>query len=321
MKDGFNINEIEVIDKDKPKLETLLTGDVIKGLDPHSPVKPNSEIEKNEWIKFPDGTVQLVIGQKHETGGVKMNIPDGTKIVSDNLTLTKDQVKFLKDAYGIKANTTDTYAKVIKAYSKEIGLDKLNQEQEDLFATLKKEMDSENKEGTSRVNRQYLATKINEVEKKKEAKEKTRSEFFDKVFDLQESTKKPESKEGEFKYGGVSQRNFENLCKKHNLTTAQGLFMLENGGQLPMYEDAGEKDGEPVKDDSGIFNVTYKENTYRDRPVEYQHATKEGGFGVIVNPLDAAQNLYNNFPDIVSTEFKNDIEEEDLTISSIFFFI
>lgn len=241
--EGYDINQIEIIDSKKPKTEELLTGNVVKGLDPHSPIKANSEIEKNEWIQFPDGAVQKVVGQKHEQGGVKMNIPDGTKVVSDHLRLEKEQAKKLSQEFGLDLSTKDTYATAVEKYSKKIGLEKLNKEQEEMFVVLKKELDKDTDEGTARVNQQYISEKINDIEKRKKTLEDDRSNFFNVVFDFQESTKKPEdSPEGSFKYGGVSQKNFEALCKKYGMSPDQGLAMLRDGGYnvTPKFDEGGE---------------------------------------------------------------------------------
>jgi hypothetical protein len=241
--EGYDINKIEVIDSKQPKPEELLTGDIVKGLDPHSPIKANAEIEKNEYMKFPEGSVQKVVGQKHEKGGVKMNIPDGTKVISDHLTLTKEQVKTLSKEHGLDLSVKDTYASVMEKYSKKIGLSKLNKEQEEMFSVLKKELDKDTAEGTARVNQQYLSTKINDIENRKKSLEEERAGFFDVVFDMQESTKKPEKEDNDnFKFGGMSMKNFDNLCKKYGLSPDQGLSMLRDGGYnvTPKFDEGGE---------------------------------------------------------------------------------
>ncbi len=251
---GYNINEIEVIDKHTPKLEELLTGEIVKGLDPHSKIKPNSEIEKNEYMQFPDGTTQKVVGQKHETGGVKMNIPDGTKIVTNSINLTPKQVKQIEAKYKVPVSTKDTYATVIDKYLKKIGLTKLAEEQEEVFEQLKKVLNSEVEKSTLSINKEYLSKKINDIEKRKEDKQKEKAEFFNVVFDMQEehkaSTDKYKSDEG-FKFGGVSDRNFEAVCKKFGITKAQGEKMMKYGGDYRKFKDGGEPD-DLFKGDEGI---------------------------------------------------------------------
>jgi hypothetical protein len=243
--EGYNINEIEVIDKDKPSLEELLTGDVIKGLDAHSPITPNSELEIGEYLQFPDGTTQRVVGRKHEKGGVKMNIPDGTKVVSDSLQPTKEQAKMLSEKYKIDVTTKDNFADIIDKYTKKIGLTKLNDEQEIQFKELKKVLDSKTDQKTLEINRAYLSKKINDLEKQKETKEKDRATFFNTVFDIQEKNKPEEeqsSSEEGFKRGGIAQKNFEAVCKKHGITPEQGMKMLKFGGDYRKFDVGGEFD-------------------------------------------------------------------------------
>lgn len=226
--------------------EKLLTGEFIKGLDPKSPVKPNAEVEKNEYIKFPDdGTVQKAVGDTHENGGVKVKLPDQTKIISDSLKLTKEQVKTLKEEFGLEASTKDTFAKVLDKFTKHIGLKKLNEEQEEVFSTLRKELEKKGtNEGARRVNNEYLSKKLFDIESKKKPVEEQRAKMFETLFDMQESEKKPENEPQHFKYGGLSESRFQDLCDQHGLTKEQGLQML---GELPKYKDAGTVGDPPYK--------------------------------------------------------------------------
>ena len=73
----------------------MLTDEVITGLPVGSSVQPNAELENKEHLKFPDGEIQRVAGNPHKKGGVKMYIPDGTKILSDKGEYT-ETVKYYK---------------------------------------------------------------------------------------------------------------------------------------------------------------------------------------------------------------------------------
>jgi hypothetical protein len=48
---------------------------------------PNAELEKQEVFQTPDGSVQQVDGPTHDSGGIPVNIPNGTRIWSDRLKL------------------------------------------------------------------------------------------------------------------------------------------------------------------------------------------------------------------------------------------
>lgn len=219
-------------DSDIP-VEKLLTGEVMKGLGKDSLIKPNAEVEKEEALKFPDGTVQKVDGADHEEGGVKVNIPSGTKILSDTNKITKANVKYLVKNFDLKVSTDDTYASVLEKYSKKIGLGKLNSEQEEVFKLLKKQMENENvPEGTVRVNTDFLAKKIKAIEDKKAPKEADKQKFFDTLFSFQESEKKPTNKEGEFRQGG----EFEAVCKKMGIDPEHAKSIM---GIVPKYPEGG----------------------------------------------------------------------------------
>jgi hypothetical protein len=57
---------------------------------------------------------------------------------------------------------------------------------------------------------------------------------------------------------------------------------------------------------SWVYNVTTGKNEYRTNTRAGQHAAKDKAYG-IVEPEKALQYLYNNFPDIISEKFKNNI--------------
>lgn len=73
----------------------LLAGEKITELTGTDKVMPNAEVEDGEYIKFPDNTVQRAEGEKHKDGGIDLNIPDGTKILSNKRTLTKKEAEAL----------------------------------------------------------------------------------------------------------------------------------------------------------------------------------------------------------------------------------
>ncbi len=48
---------------------------------------PNAELEKKEVFQTPNGQIDNVNGSSHENGGVDVNIPEGTQILSDRLKM------------------------------------------------------------------------------------------------------------------------------------------------------------------------------------------------------------------------------------------
>lgn len=234
---GFDINKIEMGTDNNVPVEKLLSGEVIKGLSDKSQIEPTAELEGDEHLQFPDGTTQKVVGPPHEKGGVKMDIPDGTKILSKSIYLEKKDIKNLNKKYDLKLTTEDTYASALDKYIKKIGLSKLYKEQEDLFSILKKAKQNTSSEGTSRVNEEYLSKKIKDVEQRKQPLENEKSMFFDVLFNKQEFYKKPEDQAETFKYGGVTKATFEKMCAKYNMTPEEGMAVVgmqrfDNGGEF-----------------------------------------------------------------------------------------
>ena len=283
---GFDINKIKVI-KQPISTEEALTGEYMT----EQPINgsANAEIEKNEYVKDPSGVVTKAVGEKHEKGGMKVNLEDGTEILSDSLKLSSANVKYLSRVFDIDLSTKDTYAKAVDKYTKKIGLAKLNSEQEDLFATMKKEIDKVATDpNTKQLNNDYLSAKIYEVEKKKEPLKQERKRFFDYLFDLQEASKPEEATNQHFKYGGVSKEEFEGMLQKHGISYEEGIKML---GKMPKY-----KDGDKVK-----LKGTYADNEFKGEERVYQKANKTN-YGTEKDPQTILTNLYKNFPDIISDE-------------------
>lgn len=239
LKNGGKISELNP--------EKALTGEYITGLPEYAEENANAEVEKNEYIKHPNGDVQQVYGKKHSQGGEKINLENGSLIVSDNLKIGQENVKYFKNEFDLDVNAKDTYAKVIEKYTNKIGLKKLNDEQEQLFNKLNKILDIED-ESTSNLNKQFLSEKINDIENEKKELEKTRSSFLNLVFERQENSKTPEESLPQFKEGGMfSDKRFKELCKKFNLSEEKAVEAytrylkgdtqnFSNGGYLPKYQ-------------------------------------------------------------------------------------
>lgn len=236
----FNINEIE-FEKDKVPTEKLLTGEYLKSLEPYSKMQPNAETEDGEYIKYPDKTVVKTISADHENGGVKVAIPDGTLVISNELKPTRKQIKEIERNYKITVSPNDTYAKIVEKFTNKIGLRKLNEEQEQLFKALKKEEEKQAPAATAKVNLEYLTGKIKNIENKKQPLQEERQSFFNYVYNLQEATKPADEAKPVMEYGG----EFSQTAAKYGLTPEQAISMLRKGGyfhpSLPSYNEGGKK--------------------------------------------------------------------------------
>lgn len=300
MSKEYNINEIE-FEKDSIPTTKLLTGEYLKGLSPNSPLQPNTEVEKGEYLKTPDNEVVQAQEADHENGGVKVAIPDGTTMISNHLKPTKKQIREIEKSYGISVAPNDTYAKVVEKYTKKIGLEKLNNEQEELFKAIKAEQKKDVPQNTAQLNLEFLAGKVKSIEDKKKPLQEDRQKFFDYVYNLQEATKPKSEAQPTMKLGG----EFETTAAKYGLTPEQALTILKQQNiQLPTRPNGGEQGDEPkIK-----FNYNYRTNTFQPEEEEYQKATSEGAYGSFGSrerTLQGIQQLYNNFPDYVEENFKD----------------
>ena len=209
-------------------MEKALTGEYITGLPENREQNANAEVEKGEYIQHPNTDVQKVVGKTHESGGEKVNLESGTRVISDNLKIGGDLSKMLRKEYDIKTKAKDTYARTIDKYTKKIGLSALNDEQEALFKKLEQEEDTKD-EATANLNRQFLSERIREIEKEKSPLLAQRKDFVEFIFDKQESNKTAEEKLPEFKDGGTfSSSKFRKLCKKHGISEKEGMKLMKS---------------------------------------------------------------------------------------------
>ena len=306
--------------------EQALTGEYITGLPDKTDVQPNAEIEVDEYVKHPNGDVQKVVGKTHKQGGEKVLLEVGTLVVSDNLKVGADFSKNISKEYDLKLKASDTYANVIDKYTKKLGLDKLNKEQEQIFKKLKKQEDTKD-QSTKNLNNELLSSKIKEIEDKKAPLEKLRSEFTDMIFEQQEKSKAEEGGEELeiFKDGGVAgSRAFKALAKKFNLTEEQALKVIKdfkNGGITKM-EDGDEVDP-PARLSSNSFNTSnlsprqrQKINDFRKNGLISGNVTSEEEL------LERMQELFAQNPRVAKEAFnirtndkgelEFDLEEENI---------
>ncbi len=186
----------------KDELATALTGQFQKGLPEDSPVEPNAEVEKNEFIKDSNG-IRKVEGKTHESGGEKVKLEEGSQILSDHLKIGGDLARFVKKTYELKAQASDTYAKILDKYLKKIGLFKKTEEFEVIVKKLDKQKRETEDEATLALNQEVLMQMINEIGEEMKPLEKQKEEMFDLLFDAQEFSKKEKEETAYMEEGGV----------------------------------------------------------------------------------------------------------------------
>jgi len=284
--DGGEANERSMglegqgMDENQEVLPELLTGDYSTGTE-NGP--SNVEVEKNEYIKTPDGNITKVLGDTHENEGEAMNVAEGTQIVSDNLQPTKEQAAKLKDEYGIKLKAKDTYAKVMDKYYDVIGLKDLIEEEKEIIKSIeaqtKKSKEKGADESTFQINLEFLSSRLKDITDEKKPLQAQAVGMFDNVFKMQEKTKPAEKVQTEFKIGGTvySQEDILSLAKKHNLDKDRAFEILKKfskGGSFA--EDGLDKDSTEPE---------------RERFKEWVATLEKQGFDVPVNL--AAEDLGN----------------------------
>ena len=305
--DGEGLVEQTEENGDEPKIsiEKLLTGENIKGLSEKGGMEANVEVEGDEYLQFPDGTTQRVVGKDHEEGGVKMNIPDGTKVISKTLKPNKKQTKELEKTYSLNVGKKDTYAEVVDKFANKIGLTKKYKEQEELFTALKDLFkDTKIAPATKRLNQDFLAGKIAKIENEKAELEAQKQEFFNAVFDMQEESK-PEEERGQevFKMGGTSYTGFYNLAEKHNVNPNDLMDVLRKAGATNL----------PKADEGLLFRSKRVENRFKDELVEPQKANQKN-YGTEKDNERIFMEWYKSFPDIITDDaiFGKVIDKEKL---------
>lgn len=146
-------------------------------------------LEDGEYFQLPTGKVSEVEGRAHEQGGEQIGLPEGTKVVSDNLKIGVKQAKDLRTEFGISTKAKDTYATAIDKYKKKIKLITLEDELRDIEIRLDAQKDTKS-DATKRMNILYLQKKALSLQEEIENKNRDLEDFTNHIFNLQESKKR-----------------------------------------------------------------------------------------------------------------------------------
>lgn len=205
---------------------------------------PNVEIEKNEFLK--DGETQEVtkaIGETHENGGIKTQLTDKTKVISDHTQIGAKNAKKYREEFDINVKASDTFAKVLDKVQSKIGLKKLIKEEAEIIS----EIEKTNKKGIDKdtldINMQFLQKKALEVQQQKQPLEDLQKVAFESIFADQEKIPKKGQKQGEAQLGGTMFNDqIIGLSKQYNLAPerVEELLKMEGGGGFRIsnaYED------------------------------------------------------------------------------------
>ena len=203
--------------------EKFLTGSYIG-----NQAAPNAEIEKDEFVQSPDGSVRQAVGDRHEQGGIPVSLEQGSRVISDNLKIGGKTARELKKEYGIEVKANHTFADAVEKYKTKIGLSKIDKEQEELFKKLQDKADVKD-EQTATINDAYLGKQIQETEAAKTPLKEQLTGFTDKLFQKQESLKGTSQElkfenGGKYDDGGIVPNPYDNSNFGYQPTVVEGQF-------------------------------------------------------------------------------------------------
>jgi len=194
---------------------------------PETP-NPSVEIEKNEMVKDGEtGDIQKAVGETHEQGGIPVNLPNLSKVLSDHTKIGAVNAKLFRDDLDIKVKATDTYAKVLDKYNKKIGWDTLIEEEEKAIEKVGDQETGEVATTTKDINMNYLSDKLQDLQAGKEAIKPLQDEAFEKIFAKQEAEKRGKGADVKMQEGGQYDENIIALAQQYNLTPERVAELLK----------------------------------------------------------------------------------------------
>lgn len=210
------------------KIGRMLTGNFIEGNPDHS--DPNVEVEKGEYLQTPEGSTMEVLGNKHSDGGELLNMPGGTKVISDYLKIGAKLASFFKKEFDLNVRSGSSFATVLDQYKKKIGLTKLLEEEADVMGKIA-DQEKVKFEGSRELNLQVLSEKAKDLQPQKKELEQRFEVFTNLVFDKQEQTKEP------------GQNNFE---KQEGGEIEEEQLSTEDGQPIPQ-EGQAQQEGSEIE--------------------------------------------------------------------------
>lgn len=191
----------------------------------------NVEVEGGEYTENSEtGQIQEVVGEKHSNGGVETNLPNQSKVISDYTKIGSENAKKFKEQFDVKVRATDTFATVLDKVNKSIGLDKLIEEEKEIYEKIEKQdSDKTIKDNVKSLNLTALQKKLQDITKEKETLKSQQKGAFDKIFEEQEKIPK-KGDEKVMKEGGILSEDLEFLSKKYKLDKNKIMDLMQEGG-------------------------------------------------------------------------------------------
>lgn len=236
----------------------LLTGNYITQ---EGQEDPNIEIEHGEHTKNAQtGEVQEAVGDKHIEGGISVNLPDQSKVLSDYTKIGSSNAKTFEGMFDVKLKATDTFATVLDKYNKKIGVKKLEEEEKELIEKVEKNSKTSIDKTTKQINEDFLAQEIAKINKQKEGLNKVKSEAFEAIFKEQEKIPKKgdgteildKSGNPVAQQGGEVNNNVIALAEQYGTSPEHILQILQEG---QMKQEGGEQQVQGQPDPQQIIQA------------------------------------------------------------------
>lgn len=198
-----------------------MTGNFLEGQDDNP--MGNTLVEQGEMVQFPGGETVEVLGDRHssDTKGELLNLPEGTRVISDYLQVGAKNAKKIKNEYGVKVSATNKYATVLTNFRKKIGLDDLIKEEESIIKKIANQ-EKVSHEPTRNLNLEVLGDKLRRIQEQKNPLEKELSEFTSYIFELQEASKQ-NSKSHKMQEGGQTGDQMVQVLQAYSQATGQPI--------------------------------------------------------------------------------------------------
>jgi hypothetical protein len=220
----------------------------------------NAEVEDGEYVNQ-GGTIKQAVGERHEDGGVKVNLEQGDRVLTDRTELGRDKAKMLEKEYKIKVKPKHTYSEAMEKLNAKIGMTKVVEEQEKIMGKLAKNEQVQD-EATKAVNESLLGRKLEALEAKRVELEETQNFLYNVLYGMQEVDKKKNDK-----------GNFERVDVKDK-EILEGAVPTNEGGN-EMMANGGEMNGKSYEDINAMY-ATLQQNPYAfANPFEMQYMQRQ----------------------------------------------
>ena len=225
------------------------------------PENANIEIEKGEYtLNVETGEVQKADGKRHTEGGIKVNLPEGSKVLSNYTKIGAKTAKEMSDKFGIKTQAQDTFAQVMDKINRKIGYTDIIEQEKEQIAKVEKVTKADTGKTTKDLNLDFLGKQLQDIEKTKQEMLKDQQASFEELFAEQESREKKGDGKTILRREGGSIYNPAVLAmaKKYSLPADKVNQLMQEGG-YSMYASANDEYEDPIKQ-SYISNRGYGNN-------------------------------------------------------------